>query len=142
METTQPPREVRFRRYPNQLIPTVPLKQNNVFVISDGAPILIQNSADLREFFRKNVRAKDEEASRRNIVTVYVQLLRELNDDGSFELKEPAVTIDGNVLHGVIRVEDRNRDSGELRVTVEFEQAESRVFDSTANSTAVLDRDR
>src|SRR5688572_10703289 len=53
---------LQFRKYPSEVVPTPPLKSNNLFVVQDDKVVHLTSEADLSQFFVKQFPAKPDSA--------------------------------------------------------------------------------
>jgi len=110
---------LRFRKFPSEVVPTPPLKSNNLFVVQDDKVVHITTEADLSKFFVERFPAKPDPELVKAGTESWLSLAAVLSQDGFYEFLDPVVQAGVTESHGTLAVKPKSG-KGELRVTLKF----------------------
>src|SRR5262245_53989707 len=74
-----------FRKYPSEVVPTAPLKSNNLFVVQDDKVFHITDEKALSEYFVRHFPANADASLVTAGTESWLRLAQELRQDGFFE---------------------------------------------------------
>lgn len=120
---------LRFRQYPVARRPPEPLGIDNLFIVNpDGSVAYLTDTAALESFFHAAIAPIRTETAAKEAVKTWLRLAQEFYQDGFFQFSVPedsitvVSTADGLQVTGKALVNQRSGDTGDIVVSLNFDQ--------------------
>lgn len=111
---------LRFQRFPRAIVPGSPLRSNNLFAVHDATLEHVTGRGRLEQLFRERLAPVHDAEAAAAAVRSWLQLARELHQDGYFSFEAPSVDATAEAASGTLRVVPTRGNQGELTVWLSF----------------------